>query len=868
MLKHHNVPSNEINESCQIHNPVPRETATAEASPGVPVCGSVPLSGQGNADRKDGTTSSAKSPCRFCSIPSGPWRYVVYASLFCGALALLFLCYLTLILVYTGARDNLNFDAAVNCCSAKSFAWGKGFVNRYFSDTPFFPGITTGLPILLPLAFGIWLFGNGLSVPHMIMLAINLPLLALVLYLPLKYRFIERKYWGFFALFYLVAYFLYPSIDGAFCWYYTPLGEVPVSLLVQIGALMLFSDFNAGRVSRRTVFWSGVIFGTVIQIKEMGVMPVVAVCGAWFWLRMRLFPRGGWQRLAGDVLTLLGGTAMVPFLAQIFMFISFGCSPRLYWQNKLEYFQFFSGQAAGAGSTSPLRHIRNQFGLYRTVDGLIFALLMAILPLYFAVRLLFARTYRKEFLSWTLFFAGYSIYLHWLFLEKQENLRHLLIGHILFLAACAFLLTQKHHRILQAFLLILILLNPQMGNAVRNLTTFHRPEHDRETREIREVLAFCTQHPDAKFFGFDWQAPHLINYAHPETDNFLQRGLFDGSSDSYAIMEKRYVMMYRDKLPPRAARVDSGNQYWTIYSLDKRADSQDVPRLVRPDDFTGDGASEILLYRTAENGETEFLIRNIEGKELYTVRAPAAHGEFFGTGDLDSDGKTELLFHSDDAGTTRLTGIIPSAADDVSLRTLTFGNDRPRSYYSAYFAANGYCAVVQSPVEGVLQYVAREGSKRGVPGGFTDVWKVMTVGYFVEGDSDQFLFHCTETGGDYLCAPDISWKETHVGRPVLACGPISPNYDTVYSRASSGEIAIMYSTETLPVPSGWDVVAAGRFLPDRPLPQLLLRRAGTGAAALWVGGASGTVEELSWTIPDGWRVWNRVYWDGTASGTE
>ena len=797
---------------------------------------------------------------------------VVYAAFFCKVLALLFLCYLAVILIYTAARDNLNFDAAMNCCSAKSFAWGKGFVNRYFGDTPFFSGVTTGLPILLPLAFGIWLFGNGLSVPHMVMLCINLPLLALVLYLPLKYRFIGRKYWGFFALFYLAAYFLYPGIDGSFYWYYTPLGELPVSLLVQIGALMLFSDFNAGRVSRRTVFWSGVVFGTIIQIKEMGALPIVAVCGAWFWIRMRLFPRGGWRGLTGDVLTLLGGVALVPFLSQIFMFISFGCSPRLYWQNKQEFFQFFTGHAAaesGGGNSSLLRHIRNRFLLYRTVDGLTFALVMAVLPLYFAVRLLFVRTYRKEFFSWTLFFAGYSIYLHWLFLEKHEYLRHLLIGHILFLAACAFLLTQNRHRILQAlFLALILLLNPQMGNATRDLFTFTRPEHDRETREIREVLMFCLQHPDAKFFGFDWQAPHLINYAHPETDNFLQRGLFDGSPDSYAIMENRYIEMYRDKLPPRAARIDSGNQYWTIYSLDKRADSKDVPRLVRPDDFTGDDISDILLYRTEENGGTEFLIRNIEGGELYAVQAPAGYGAFFGTGDVNSDGKTELLFHSDAAGTTRLTCVTPSDSDEVMLHALTFENDWSRSYYSAYFAADGYCPVVHSPMDGVLQYVARDGSKRGVPGGFTNVWKVMTVGYFVEGDSDQFLFHCTETGGDYLCAPDIAWKETRVGRPVIACGPVSPNYDTVFSRASNGEIALMDSTETLPVPSGWDVVAAGRFLPDRPLPQLLLRRADTGTAALWIGGGSGTVEELPWTIPDGWRVWNRIYWDGVASGTE
>ena len=78
----------------------------------------------------------------------------------------------------------------------------------------------------------------------------------------------------------------------------------------------------------------------------------------------------------------------------------------------------------------------------------------------------------------------------------------------------------------------------------------------------------------------------------------------------------------------------------------------------------------------------------------------------------------------------------------------------------------------------------------------------------------------------------------------------------------------MDSGETLPVPSEWDIVAAGRFYPDRPLPQLLLRRPDTGEAALWIGGGSGTVEKFSWTIPDGWRVWNRVYWDGTASRAE
>ena len=135
----------------------------------------------------------------------------------------------------------------------------------------------------------------------------------------------------------------------------------------------------------------------------------------------------------------------------------------------------------------------------------------------------------------------------------------------------------------------------------------------------------------------------------------------------------------------------------------------------------------------------------------------------------------------------------------------------------------------------------------------------------MEGDSDQLLFHCTATGGDYLSSPDVPWKEIRAGRPVLACGPISRNYDSVFFRDSSGRIAALNYGETLPVPSGWDVVAAGRFLPDRPLPQLLLRRTDTGTAALWIGGGSGAFEELSWTIPDGWRVWNRVYWDGTSS---
>lgn len=828
--------------------------------------GAIETSRQENAAGKSRSTPARGFLARFRpDIPaSGPGRYLAYASLVCGGVAFLFLCYLVVLLIYVGMRDNLNIDAAWQCCSAKSFAWGRGFVHRYASGCPMAPGLLTGFSIFMPVAFGIWLFGNGLSVPHMVMLAMNLSLLALVLYLPLKFRFIERKNWGFFALFYLAAYFLFPNIDGSLVWYYTPLGEIPLSLLVQISAMVLFSDFNAGRVSRRITFWGGVLLGTTLQVKEISLLPVAAVCGSWIWLRLKLFPRNGWSGFACDVLTLFCGMALVTFLTQIFMFFSFGCSPRLYVENLRFHFFYFSNEAV-EGNMTVAEHFLDRFRLTYLVDGLPFSLVMLVVPLYFAVRFLFVRTYRKEFLSWTLFFAGYSFYLYWLFFEKQNLLRHFLIGHILFLAGGAFLLTQNRHRILQCLFACIFLVNPQIRNAVRDLTTFHRPEHDRERREIHEVLEFCLQHPDAKYFGFDWFAPHLLNYAHPDTDNFLQNGPYDGSPDSYAIMENRYVMLYRDKLPPRASRVDHGNQYWTIYSLDKRADSQDVPRLVRPDDFTGDDISDILLYRTAENGGTEFLIRNVEGEELYTVRAPAARGVFFGTGDLNFDGKNELLFHSDAAGSARLTGVTPSDPDDAMFRTLTFENDRPRSYYSAYFAADGYCAVVQSPANGVLQYVARDGSKRGIPGGFTAVWKVMTVGYFVEGDSDQLLFHCTETGGDYLCSPDIPWRETHVGRPVLACGPISPAYDSVFSLDTNGRIAVLNYGETLPVPSGWDVVAAGRFLPDRPLPQLLLRRADTGAAALWIGGGSGTVEELSWTIPDGWRVWNRVYWDGTAS---
>ncbi len=830
----------------------------------------VEASRQEDAAVKRCATPSRGFPARFLpDIPaSGPGRFVVYASLVCGALSLLFFCYLAILLIYIGVRDNINIDAAWYCSAAKSFAWGRGFVHRYsYGCPPMAPGLMTGFPIFMPVAFGIWLFGNGLSVPHMVMLAMNLSLLALVLYLPLKYGFIERKYWGFFAFFYLAAYFLFPNMDGSLVWYYTPLGEIPVSLLVQIGAMILFSDFNAGRVSRRTVFWGGVILGTTLQIKEISLPPVAAICGAWFWLRLRLFPRGGWSGLAGDVLTLCCSLALVSVLCQVFMFISFGCSPRLYGENLRSFFSYFSSEAV-EGNMTFSGHFLHRFRLSYTVDGLPFALVMLAVPLYFAVRFLFVRTYRKEFLSWTIFFAGYSIYLYWLFFEKQNLLRHFLIGHILFLAAGAFLLTQNRHRILQCLFLGLFLINPQITNAFHDLTTFRRPEHDRERREIREAVEFCLQHPDAKYFGFDWFAPHLINYAHPDTDNFLQNGPYDGSPDSYAIMENRYVLLYRDKLPPRASRIDGGNQYWTIYSLDKRADSQDVPRLVRPDDFTGDDISDILLYRPEENGGTEFLIRNVAGKELYTVRAPASHGVFFGTGDLNLDGKTELLFQSDADGTARLTCVTPSDPDDAILHTLTFENDWPRSYYSAYFAADGYCTVVQSHKDGVLQYVARDGSKRGIPGGFTDVWKVISAGYFVEGDSDQFLFHCTETGGDYLCSPDIPWKQIHVGRPVLACGPLSPNYDTVFFRGSDGRIAALNYGETLPVPSVWDVVAAGKFLPDRPLPQLLLRRTDTGAAALWIGGGSGTFEELSWTIPDGWHVWNRVYWDGVTSGTE
>ena len=828
--------------------------------------GAIEMSRQDDSAGKSRTTPARGFlACFRPDIPaSGPGRFIAYASLVCGGLAFLFLCYLAVLLIYVGVRDNVNIDAAWRCCSAKSFAWGRGYVHRYASGCPLAPGLFTEFPIFMPVAFGIWLFGNGLSVPHMIMLAMNLSMLALVLYLPLKYGFVERKNWGFFALFYLAAYFLFPNIDGSLVWYYTPLGEIPVSLLVQISAMVLCSDFNSGRDSRRIIFWGGVLLGTTLQVKEISLLPIAAVCGSWIWLRLKLFPRNGWSGFAGDVLTLFCGMALVTVLTQIFMLISFGFSLRLYWENMRFCFSYFASEAVEENMTVAA-HFLHRFRLTSLVDGSLFSLVMLVVPLYFAVRFLFVRTYRKELLSWTLFFAGYSIYLYWLLFEKQNLLRHFLIGHILFLAGGAFLLTQNRHRILQCFFVGIFLINPQITNAFRDLTTFHRPEHDRERREIQEVLEFCLQHPDAKYFGFDWFAPHLINYAHPDTDNFLQNGPYDGSPDSYAIMENRYVMLYRDKLPPRAARIDHGNQYWTIYSLDKRADSQDVPRLVRPDDFNGDDISDILLYRTAKNGGTEFLIRNVEGEELYTVNTPAVHGMFFGTGDLNSDGKTELLFHSDAAGTARLTDVTPSDPDDATLRTLTFENDWPRSYYSAYFAADGYCAVVQSPADGVLRYIARDGTKRGIPGGFTDVWKVMAVGYFVEGDSDQLLFHCTATGGDYLSSPDVPWKEIRAGRPVLACGPISRNYDSVFFRDSSGRIAALNYGETLPVPSGWDVVAAGRFLPDRPLPQLLLRRTDTGTAALWIGGGSGAFEELSWTIPDGWRVWNRVYWDGTSS---
>lgn len=72
---------------------------------------------------------------------------------------------------------------------------------------------------------------------------------------------------------------------------------------------------------------------------------------------------------------------------------------------------------------------------------------------------------------------------------------------------------------------------------------------------------------------------------------------------------------------------------------------------------------------------------------MYTLLTPVEHGVFFSTGDLNSDRKTEQLFHSDIAGTVRLTGITSSDPDDAVFYALTFGNDRSRSCYSVSFAA-------------------------------------------------------------------------------------------------------------------------------------------------------------------------------------
>jgi autotransporter-associated beta strand protein len=286
-----------------------------------------------------------------------------------------------------------------------------------------------------------------------------------------------------------------------------------------------------------------------------------------------------------------------------------------------------------------------------------------------------------------------------------------------------------------------------------------------------------------------------------------------------------------------------------------------------PNDFNGDGKSDILWQNASTGGTSEWLMA---GGIASVPGTPAGPGwSAVATGDFNGDGTTDLMWQNASTGETNewlmsaSGGIasVPATPPGLGWSAVAagdFNGDGTTDLMWQNTSTGGTSEWLMSPSGGIANAPA-------TPPGLG--WHVAAVGDFNGDGTTDLMWQNASTGAtsEWLMAGGIAsvpGTPPALGWSVVATGDFNGDgkTDLMWQNASTGATSewlmsggIFNTPETPPGP-GWTMVAAGDFNGDGTT-DLMWQNASSGATSEWLMSKTGGIASVPGTPPGlGWTV--------------
>jgi len=415
----------------------------------------------------------------------------------------------------------LGYDGAYQASVSKNIAMGYGYVTSYNGIKLFNPELTTGYPLVLPVALGVKLFSNQYWVPNLIFSSIVLLLLITILYLPKKFDFVdEKRLWIWRTVF--LGFLVFSSSLETLKTYHSELssflGEIPTVFLIIISTFILILAKN----KKSLYFISGLIGGVAFATKFISLISVVPIFATYLFLICT--KKSDLKEKIPHIILFITGF-IAPYAAfEIFKLIDSG-GIQHYLQIKAQEHEFFATNGSGLslGDNIFRRFIANSQSLISFIGFFRFFIIL-FLPLIFTFNLFKnKKNIKPESYFVYIFMFAFMVNLYWWLFMSFGWSRHLLIGWVLFLTAIStfvFCFNNKN-KYVYSIIILLFLSLPCSSNFYLTFLNFKllSMTHSR-VKDLNEAANFITVHKEYKYYGCSWWVARDLEYILPTINNF------------------------------------------------------------------------------------------------------------------------------------------------------------------------------------------------------------------------------------------------------------------------------------------------------------------------------------------------------------
>lgn len=415
----------------------------------------------------------------------------------------------------------LGYDDAYQASVSKNIAKGLGYATSYNGIKLFNPELTTGYPIVLPVALGMKIFSNKYWVPNLICSSIVLFLLLIVLYLPKKFDFIdEKKLWIWRTIF--LGFLVFSCSLEPLMKYHLELssflGEMPSVLLIIIFTFVLIIAKN----KKSTFILAGLLGGLAFATKFISIISVFPIFAAYLFLTCQ--NKNDFKEKIPHIAMFLIGFAL-PYIAfEIFKIVDLGGISQ-YLQMKAEEHEFFIANGSGiSGNGNIFKRFSDNSKNLISLTGFIRFFIILLMPIIFTVKLLKNRkTIHPQSYFVYIFMFAFAVNLYWWLFMSLGWGRHLLIGWILFLTAIStfvFCFNNKN-KYVYLVLIVLFLSLPCSFNVDSTFLNFKKlSETHSKIQDLNEAANFIKTHVEYKYYGCGWWVSRDLEYILPTVNNF------------------------------------------------------------------------------------------------------------------------------------------------------------------------------------------------------------------------------------------------------------------------------------------------------------------------------------------------------------